>query len=976
MRRHAHALTLALLALCAPFASAQHGGPPPPAPDPKDEPWLSNLRAVTTDDQRAGEAYFSADGKRLIYQAIRPEHPYYQIYVCDVDGKNKKMISTGKGKTTCAWLHPTDPDLFIYASTHLDEKSHAPPAPGAPPSRYRWDYDASFDIFQGRISTGEMTRLTDAVGYDAECAMSPDGKTICFTSNRGGDADIWLMDADGKNQRALVRRDGSDGGPFFTADGKSVIYRSSPPGSEDVMRARIVSLDGKDDRVLTPHARFQWCPFPHPDGKHAVYALNVDGGRNFDVVLLLTDGSGREGRVTTFGAFDGLPSISPDGKRMAWSTSRGGAGPQVWIADLTLPSDDALTVPPEPRPPEPKPPEYGNNPHGQPADPHASGDPHGGSNPHGGDPDPFASRAEATITPKAGATTPDVPGLAAITADGVKKDVAWLADDLRRGRRAGSEDERAAAAWLSERLKALGVAPAGKDGGWLHPFTISLGGRLAPTGNALTVDGKAWTPGEAWQPLLYSATGTVEGDLVFCGYGIVAPDEKWDDLSGLELKDKVAVVMTGGPKRGKGGAFGKDSPTVWEDLRLKVATVRDRGAKAVLLVRAPSATATGPESWLRLDLGDPGVLVGQLAASQAKALGLDLAAIVKALDEGDALNGPLGKKAHLEVAVERLHGASQNVVGRIEGSSKPDEVIVVGAHYDHLGMGGDGSLAPGVDAIHNGADDNASGTAGLLAVAAALQASKPARTVLLVAFGSEEAGLLGSKAFVEDPTTKRERFVAMVNMDMIGRKGDKPLLVGGAGTATEWAPILQATSDALALPLATQQDGMGPSDHASFYGAGIPVFFLWTGTHADYHKPTDDADKLDLEGAALSAKAAFLLVRGIDALPARPTPVKVSQPTETKRVVTGEKGAYFGSIPNYASEGVQGVLLDGARPNTPAAKAGIQAGDVVVEFAGRQVRTIHDYTNALRLSAPGDVIKVVVMRAGARVELTATLEGK
>jgi aminopeptidase YwaD len=210
-------------------------------------------------------------------------------------------------------------------------------------------------------------------------------------------------------------------------------------------------------------------------------------------------------------------------------------------------------------------------------------------------------------------------------------------------------------------------------------------------------------------------------------------------------------------------------------------------------------------------------------------------------------------------------------------------------------------------------------------------------------------------------------------MDMIGRKADHPLLVGGAGTAAEWPAVLQRASDVLGLPLATQQDGMGPSDHASFYAAGIPVFFLWTGTHPDYHKPTDDVERLDLPGMEQAARAAWVIVRGIDALPARPTFIKVARQDEPRRIVTGERAAYFGSVPNYAQDGLQGVLLDGVRPGAPADKAGVKPGDVIVEFAGHQVHTIQDYTNALRLSRPDQKVTVVVLRDGQRVSLEATL---
>jgi len=291
-------------------------------------------------------------------------------------------------------------------------------------------------------------------------------------------------------------------------------------------------------------------------------------------------------------------------------------------------------------------------------------------------------------------------------------------------------------------------------------------------------------------------------------------------------------------------------------------------------------------------------------------------------------------------------------------------------------MGGEGSLAAGVESIHNGADDNASGCAGLLAIAEALMQHPPRRTVLFVGFGAEEQGLIGSKAFVKDPPIGLGRVIAMLNMDMIGRAEGRPLLIGGTGSSPEWRHLLQRTSNFFGKAFSTQADGFGPSDHASFYAEGIPVLFLWTGTHVDYHKPSDDPEKIDAEGLEHATKVALTLVRGIDGFFTRPAYRKVPRKSVAKRVVTGEKGAYFGSVPNYAQDGIKGVLLDGARTGTPAEQAGIKKGDVVIEFAGHPINNIYDYTNALRLVRPGQKITVKVRRGGQVLELKATLGGR
>ena len=950
MVRIALALTLVLAG-----ARAQAG---------EDEPYLSDVRQLT-DGGRAGEAYFSPDGQQILYQAVRDGHPYYQIYVMNADGSERRMVSTGKGKTTCAFFHPTRPGLFIYASSHLDARTHAAPPPGSEGRGYRWDYDDAFDIFLASTEDGAIVRrLTDATGYDAECSFSPDGETIAFTARREGKPDaIWLMDADGTDPRPLVQRpDLVCGGPFFSPDGQWVLYRANPDGQR-VMHSYLTSLDGKVTRKLTRAARVNWAPFFHPDGEYVAYAANAPGShKNFDIFLVKADGSGREVQLTADANFDGIPSFSPDGQTLLWTSQRHGGEPQVFRARLQIPGDAAFAVPEAP--PAGRPGGPGSSPHGGGSSPHG-----GDSSPHGGSSSREAAPGPTLVHPSAGAALAPLPGLERIAAPRLREHAAWLADDARDGRRAGTPGARAAADYLARSLARAGARPGGLDGSWFVPFTYTRGARRAAAGNALRVADQPWELGREWQPLLYSASGAVEGQLVFCGYGIRNDEAGYDDFAGIDVTGKVAIVLTGGPHSSRGGAFGAEHPTVYEDLRYKVAACRDAGAAGAVLVRARD------EGWLQLSAGDPGIPVVQVdRGALERRLGVSVRAWTDAIEAAGAPRSEhLRGIAAVSVALERVQVGSRNVIGRFDGSERPDEVIVVGAHYDHLGRGGDGSLATEEGAIHNGADDNASGVAGLIALAEGLAAARPRRTVLLVGFGSEEEGLVGSKRFVDEPPVARERIVAMLNMDMIGRKGDRPLLVGGAGTSPAWPPLLQAAADRSGQPISTQRDGFGPSDHASFYAADIPVLFLWTGTHADYHKPSDDVERLDTAGLLHAAQVAYGLLRGIDALPRRPEFVRVARSDAPQRVVTGERGAYFGSIPDYAQDGGDGVLMDGAREGTPAAQAGLRKGDVLVRFAGRPVKTIHDFVNALRLARPGETVEVVVRREGGEVTLTATL---
>ena len=313
---------------------------------------------------------------------------------------------------------------------------------------------------------------------------------------------------------------------------------------------------------------------------------------------------------------------------------------------------------------------------------------------------------------------------------------------------------------------------------------------------------------------------------------------------------------------------------------------------------------------------------------------------------------------------------------------------MVGAHYDHLGRGGAGSLAPGIPEIHNGADDNASGTAALMEVATRLARSplRPARTIDFVAFSGEEMGLLGSQAYVESDAFSAPATIAMINMDMVGRLSDNHLTVFGVGTAEEWPPLLAAVNAALDQPLdlALNPDGFGPSDHSSFYGKGVPALHFFTNTHLDYHRPSDDWERVEPEGlervTELVAGVTAVLAGGLGevvaltpvadvGVPPPPPPAARDAPSEP---ASSGYGPYLGTIPDMsAAEG--GVRLTGVREASPAAVAGLRAGDVIVGFAGRDVADLYEYTYALRAHAPGDEVEIVVLREGERVTLSAVL---
>jgi len=283
----------------------------------------------------------------------------------------------------------------------------------------------------------------------------------------------------------------------------------------------------------------------------------------------------------------------------------------------------------------------------------------------------------------------------------------------------------------------------------------------------------------------------------------------------------------------------------------------------------------------------------------------------------------------------------------LEGSDPllKNEVIVIGAHYDHLGRGGEGSgsLAPRSGDIHYGADDNASGTAGVLELARLFTAQKPRpkRTIVFMAFSGEEEGLLGSNYYVNHPLFPLANTVAMINMDMIGRMKDHRLSVGGVGTAKEWRDMISTDTDK-SFQLTLTEDGFGPSDHSSFYAKQIPVLFFWTGTHNDYHKPSDTFDKINYDDEARILEMVARVVNQLDTADKRVTY------TTAKSDATPRTGfrVYLGTIPNYA-DSTDGLLLDGVRDDSPASKAGLKAGDKIVKIGDHQIRNVYDYTAAL-----------------------------
>jgi TolB protein len=307
---------------------------------PAESKHLAHIKQLTTEGKN-GEAYFSPDGKRVIFQSVRGDNPYYQMYTMNADGSRQKLVSTGRGKCTCGWFHPKLPRI-LFGSTHLDPRAFqpgkSPPPPAAKPGeRYKWDFDPAMDIFEASLDGRNLKRLTDARGYDAEGSWSHDGKSMVFTSQRDGDLEIYVADAEGKHPKRLTNAKGYDGGPFFSPDDKRIVWRAFRPPNERIGEIWIMNADGTGQKQLTKLLATSWAPFFSPDGSRIIFSSNVDGMNqkkpgNFELYVMSAGGGAIE-RVTFDDGFDGLPAFSPDGRKLMWTSTRAGGESQIFVAD-------------------------------------------------------------------------------------------------------------------------------------------------------------------------------------------------------------------------------------------------------------------------------------------------------------------------------------------------------------------------------------------------------------------------------------------------------------------------------------------------------------------------------------------------------------------------------------------------------------------------------------------------------------------
>ncbi len=976
-----------------------------------EERLLTRVRQLTFEGRRAGESYFSADGRRMIFQSERePGNPFFQIYMMDLETGDTERISPGKGKTTCAWIHP-DGTRMLFASTQDDpdaekeQREELELRASGKERRYAWDYDAFYDIYEYQPDTKTYRALTNEKGYDAEGSWSPDGSLIAFASNRSAyqeqlspeqqkafDLDpawaneIYIMKADGTDVRRLTQSPGYDGGPFFSPDGKRICWRRF---SENGATAEIMTMniDGTDQQQLTRLGAMSWAPYYHPSGQYLIFTTNRHGFSNFELYMIDAAGQHEPVRVSQTPGFDGLPVFHPDGTRLAWTAGRTVSNQsQVFLGNWN--HEKALEL--------------------------------------------------LGLTAKAVAETGTGSGdrVMGATAEGrgdfapadAVRHVEYLCRPQLGGRLTGTKGEQLATNYVALHFETLGLLPAGDNDTWFQEFEFTSGVKTGEK-NSAVVDGAELQLNQDWRPVAFSANAEIAAtDIVFAGYGLRAPAadgiEEYDSYVHLDVKDKWVLAFRFLPEKltpEQRQHFGRFS-----SLRFKAMQARDMGAKGLIVVSGPTSGVRDQLVPLQFDgslagAGLPVISVSdKVAAAWFEKGKRDLKVLQEKLDTGEPAMGFPMAGSQLEATIDILHEKKKgrNVLGRLQvNEQQAGQVVVVGAHIDHLGTGINGNSLARDDeraGIHFGADDNASGVTAMMQMAEAMANAKTGgelkgqRDIIFAAWSGEELGLLGSSHYVknletlfsqhasaaegegapgekappakdqpDDSEKKAEQnqrdqvtsgpntgglnlyITACLNMDMVGRLQEK-LVLQGIGSSPAWQGLVEKANVPLGLSLSLQNDSYLPTDASVFFLHGVPILSAFTGNHGEYHTPRDTPEKLNYEGISKVGRLMNLVCRNLIAAEKAPQYAAQERPAEEGR--RASLRAYLGTVPDYAQGDVKGVLLSGVAKGGPAEKSGVRGGDVIVRLAGKKVENIYDYTFAIEALKSGQETEIVVTR--------------
>ncbi len=523
----------------------------------------------------------------------------------------------------------------------------------------------------------------------------------------------------------------------------------------------------------------------------------------------------------------------------------------------------------------------------------------------------------------------------------LKNHVYFLADDKLEGRATGSNGEKLASAYIANQFAAIGLSPAGGVDNYLESFEVNAG-KKEGAGNSISFNNTIYKSPEVY-PYTFSANGQLEADFQFAGYGISAAELNYDDYANIDVKNKIAIIKLSTPESDNPHSKFAD----YADARTKVLIAVLKGAKGVIIYNDDPAIENPVRNY---NHNSPRESIPVLFAGK------------NIIDSLKYFHGKISISSELTDIIKTGH----NVVGYLNNGAA--NTIVVGAHYDHLGHGEiEGSLYRGDPAIHNGADDNASGVSLLIELARKLSGSEfKNNNYLFLAFSGEEMGLFGSKAFVNSELIKKYSINYMLNFDMVGRLDtSNTLIINGTGTSPAWKILDDIKIENIKIK--KSEGGIGPSDQTSFYLKDIPVLHFFTGSHQDYHKPGDDADKVNYHGMESVLEFVYELIGDLN------TNQKIEF-TKTQDASNEDVPSFkvtLGVVPDYAYNG-KGMRIDGVSDGKPASKAGLLAGDIVIKLGDYDVSEMMSYMKALSKFSKGDTTNVTFLREGKELILPVT----
>ena len=561
----------------------------------------------------------------------------------------------------------------------------------------------------------------------------------------------------------------------------------------------------------------------------------------------------------------------------------------------------------------------------------------------------------------------------------LQTDIKYLASDSLKGRLTGSPGDSLAADFIRNKLISYGLIPLSGDGFQRFKVTKRV---IAGKANSLMMNKINYTINKDFMPLAFSSNAGLESDVIFAGYGfsIKGDSLKWNDFDGIDVKGKWVMILRGDPEPENT----KSQFIPFSADRDKALLAKDMGAAGVLMVSGPLSDPKDTFESLGTEGFSVDIPVLRIKKEVADIILLKSKNNIEALEKKlNDTRKPLSFSSNVTVSgkaeIVRELASTRNVVMLLPGQDEKlkNEYIIIGAHFDHLGMGGagSGSRAPDTTGFHHGADDNASGVAMMIELAGEFAGTKEShkRSIVFLAFTGEEEGLLGSKHFTDDPGINLSSVNAMINLDMIGRLNEtNNLQIFGVGTATGLKDLIYSKSDTSVIKLTLSDEGYGPSDHSSFYGKNIPVLFYFTGAHLDYHTPTDTYDKINFDGMEKISILVFNVAEELASSTVR-LPFKESGPkVETVRYRRG-KGVTLGIMPDFAGVIQNGLRADFVTPGKPAALGGMQKGDIIIFINGKTVNNIQDYMFRMGQLKHGETISVEVLRNDKKVVLLIQL---